>query len=237
MTKGIRTAGLAASFLALAAFATAAAVQGFTIKRTPKDGEQLKFRLKADLEISGIQANLEGVTSEKTIKIDPDGTYTVESAQSDIKVLVQGQEIPSPPSPPQIVVYKADGSIAEIRGEGIDANAYRVANLNAFFEPGKPVAVGESWVKELPADTKLGTPATKAEYKIVGEEKVSDYDTVKITSNVVETAGSDAASNVATIWLNKADWTQVKVEGKWTNAPIPGAPAPVNATYSLTREG
>ncbi|CAN5507555.1 hypothetical protein BH11ARM2_BH11ARM2_12450 [soil metagenome] len=238
MTKGFRTAGVAASFLALVAFAAAATVQGYTIKRVPKEGDTVKYRLKADLELSGIQATLEGLVAEKTIKVDADGTYTVESSQEEVKVMVQGQEVPSPPSPPQVVVYKPGGMISEIRGESIDGNAYRLANLNAFFEPDKPVAVGDSWVKEIPADSKQGTPATKAEYKVLGEEKIGNYDTLKLSANIGETTGgSDAATNVSTLWVSKADGSLVKSEGKWTNAPIPGAPGPVSATYSMNREG
>ncbi|RYG45091.1 hypothetical protein EON79_13415, partial [bacterium] len=223
--KRIRYVGAAASFIALTALASAAAVQGFTIKRTPKEGEQIKYRMKANIEIPGAQATLEGLVTEKTIKIDADGTYTIEASQSELKAMIGDNELPIPSTPPQIVVYKPGGQIGEIRGESIDGSAYRMALLNGFFEPEKPVALNETWTREFPADAKLGTVAAKAEFKIVGEEKFGNYDTLKISANITEVGNSEPGSNVGTFWINKADWSLVKQEGKWTNVPAPNAPA------------
>lgn len=220
--------------LGLAAM-TFAAVDGYLIKMTPKVGDVVKYKLKASLEVMGQQAKVTAITSEKVTKVDEDGTYTVESTQSDLKVQLGEQEIEPPASGATVEVRKANGTLVEIRGENVDSNSYRMNALSALVPSDKPVKVGDTWTNDVKSDAKTGAVAAKAEYKVIGEEKVGDYETLKLKVTVKETEGSEPASSEFTLWLDKANWTMVKLDGKLINAPMPGAPTPVTANMTLER--
>jgi hypothetical protein len=217
----------------LALSAVAMAAQAFTIKRTPKQDEVAKYRMKGEFEVLGQQATFTGMVQEKVLKVAEDGNYTIESSQLEGKVNINGQEIEMN-SPPSVSVYKPGGDIVEIQGDSSEA-AYRSAILNQFFEPGKPVAVGDSWTKEIAGAPRTGGIGAKADFKVLGEEKVGTVDTLKIKATIKET-GAEPASTESTVWLSKADSTLVKIEGKWNNVPMPGAPAPISGNVTMTRE-
>ncbi len=231
-TKSVAFGALAAlSVVALAAQA------GVTLARKPKANEEHKYRLKANVELGGQAVEVAGVQSEKVTEVGTDGTYTVESKTSDLKISVGGQEFPAPDSGNgTTIVYNADGTIKEIRGDQTGADTYRFANLSVFFAPGKEVKTGDAWTHEAKADAKTGAVAAKATYKVVGEEKIAGLDTYKIEFSTKESEGDTPASAEGTIYVDKADGSMVKTDAKWANAPFPGAPGPVNGSISVTRE-
>jgi len=234
MTKSLRITGLA--MLALAAFASAA-IGGITIHRTPKEGEVTKYRMKADLEVMGQPATFTGLIQEKVTKVDTDGTYSIEQTQLEGKVNIGGNDMDIPSSgSASTTVYAANGDTKEIRGESATPEAYRMSALGAFIEPGKEINVGDKWTHDFKADSKTGQVAAKVEYTYLADEKVGDVDCYKIHVVVNETEGATPASSDTNLWVDKANGQMVKMEGKWTNAPFPGAPEPITATVSLTRE-
>jgi len=233
MKTHTRLLGVAAALLALGAMAFGA--MEFTIKRTPKEGEVLKYKLKAELDLSGTSVTVTGNVIEKTIKVEADGKYTVESSQTDSKVTFGGQEMPVPEQGADVSVYSALGELLETRGPGAEnPNARRISNMNEFVQPAKAVNVGDTWSKEIKADEKTGAVAATATYKVEGEEKIGAFDVLKISVNFKET-GSDPATLEGSFFLNKADWTMVKFLGTYKNTPFPGAPGPANASFELLR--
>lgn len=233
MTKSFRLIPFA--LVATAAIALAGTA-GFTLKRTPKEGETLTYNLKADVDFNGMNITFTGKVKEKTTKVDSDGSYTVESQTQDAKINMNGQEMDAPGSDSVTTsIYTAEGLTKEIKGDSASDSAYRMSNLGALVTPGKEINVGDTWTHEFKADAKTGVVAAKAEYKLLGEEKIGDIDTLKIKVNITETEGSTPASSDGTAWVSKADGSTVKLEAKWTNAPFPGAPAPINANVTLTR--
>jgi len=222
--------------LSLSAMALAA-IDGLSIKRQPKEGQAYKLKMTAELQFSGQDVVFTALMDTKVSKVNADGSFTEEEHQHDVKVNVGGQEMTPPDSPGQEITFNADGSLKEIKGEGDSAGpgGYRMQTLESLVEPGKPVNVGDTWTIDIKADSKTGVEAAKASYKVVAEEKVGDIETIKIQSTVKESAGSDPASIEATTWVSKADGSLVKEEAKWINAPIPGAPAPLNGTVHIVR--
>jgi hypothetical protein len=232
MNKSFRivTAGIA--MLSVAAVALAA--QGILIKRTPKEGDVFKYRIKAEIEIAGTNATFSGLTSEKVLKVAADGTYEIESSQSEGKAVFGGQEMEIPDQGASVTVYKPGGEVVELRGNETNANSYRMANLNNLFEPTSEVKPGDTWIREIKGDTKTGAVDATAKYKFVGEEKVGSKDAIKIEANFAE-KGADGAKSDYTIWLDKADFSMLKTAGKWINVPMAGSPAPLNGTVEVTR--
>jgi hypothetical protein len=215
-------------------------LDGFSVKRTVKEGQTEKVLIKGDFEVAGQSAQFSGKADEKVTKVSADdGAYTIEEQQHDLKATVGGQDIPINDTPAISTVFNADGSIKEIQGDSSVASpsAYRLANLGVIVDGGKPLNIGDTWTYTIKADSKTGTEAATATYKLVAEEKVGDIDTMKIQATVKETGGSEPASSDGFYWLDKGDASMVKSELTWTNAPFPGAPAPISGKLTITREG
>lgn len=226
--------GILVAALSVAAFAIQ---DGISLKRAAKTGESLKYRLKADVDFQGTEVALTMLVTEKTSKVESNGNYVVESAQSEGKIVFGGQEMDAPDST-QTTTYKATGEIVEIKAEQVDGNAYRTAHLTAFITTDKPVKVGDTWTTEIKKDEKTGAVDAKGSYKVEAEEKVGSHECFKVKYTTKEVEGGEAAATCdATSWISKKDGSIVKSEGLWKNVPFPGAPGPINAKFSLTREG
>lgn len=231
-----RYGAIALSLAVAVATAAAFALNTYTIKRTPKEGETARYEMKGEIDAGVATVTITSKIDEKITKVEPNGNFHVEQKQSETKIMLGTEPLPGgEEGQAHTTVIKPNGEIAEILGKEVDGVAYRMENLNLFTDPGKPVAINDTWSKELKGDAKTGAVAVRADYKIVAEEKVGEYDTLKIRVTVKETEGAMPATSDNTIWLNRADWTLVKGEYKWTNAPVPGAPMPVNGTVTITR--
>ena len=226
--------GLIVAALSVAALAIQ---DGVSLKRVAKAGEAIKFRLKADVEVSGVEANFSTLVTEKVTKVESNGNYVLESAQSEGKVSFSGQEMEMPAST-QTFTYKANGEIVDIKADTVDASVYRTAHLTSFVVADKAVKVGDEWTTEVKKDEKTGAVAAKGTYKVEGEEKVGAFECFKVKFANKETEGGDAAATCEGVsWVNKKDGSLVKSEGSWKNVPFPGAPGPINAKFTMTREG
>lgn len=221
-----------ASVLALSAIAGA---QSFTLKRVAKVGETMKYKLTAEADFGGQAIQVSGTTLDKVVKVNDNGDIVVESTQSSMKVSVAGQEMEIPDQPGTTTTYKATGEVVEIKGEQTDASAYRMANLNVVKSPTGEIKVGDKWTYEVKADSKTGAAAGKAEYELLGSEKVGSWDSLKIKWTFKETEGSDPASSSGTVWIDAATGALVKAVGEYKNAPIPGAPGPISMKFTLER--
>jgi hypothetical protein len=233
MKMKLQVLGLAALAVSASAFAV---VDGLSVARKPKEGEQIRYRMTADVDFGGMAIKAKFLVAEKVVKIESDGTYKVEQSQLEGKIDMNGQEQELPGGGATTTIYTKDGSVKEISGDQTTPDTYRMANLGVVIDPGKTLNVGDTWTHEIKADSKTGAVAAKAEYKVLGEEKVGNWDTVKVQVKVKETEGTEPAGNDGTIWISKADGSTVKLDQKWTNAPFPGAPAPINATVKMDRE-
>lgn len=222
--------------LAVAATTAFAVVDGLSVARKPKEGEQIRYRMTADVDMGGMAIKAKFLVAEKVVKIEADGAYKVEQLQLEGKIDVNGTEQELPTSGATTTVYTKEGDVKEISGDQTTPDTYRMANLGIVRDPGKTLNVGDTWTYEIKADKKTGAVAAKADYKVLAEEKVGAWDTLKIQVNVKETEGTEPAGNEGTVWLSKVDGSTVKLEQKWTNAPFPGAPAPINATVKMDRE-
>ncbi len=239
--------------MAVLALAATAAADGFTITRKAKVGDIQKLTMKADADINGAAAQVNATWTEKITDVQPDGTYTVQHNQVELKVNALGNETDVPPGDPLVTIFKATGEVSKIVGDANVASpgAYRMANLEVLFDPGKPINVGDAWSHAFPADTALGTVAAKGDYKLLGEEKIGNYNTLKIQFSVKELAPApakpatggaagaaiqtDAAGSEGTLWIDKTDGSLVKAQMKWINAPVPPSPVPINATLTIDR--
>lgn len=207
--------------------------QGTSLKWTPKEGDQLKFRTVGQMSVSGIEATITAVNSHKVIRVNPDGSFVVQATPLEGKAVYAGTEMEMK-GVTTITTYGPNGEVNEIIGDKTDATAYRMANLTHFHSPTKPVAVGDAWTSEGRADPKTGSLAWKADYKVVAEETVGAFATLKLDVKARETEGSEPGSAAGTMWIGK-DGIPVKSELTWTNMTVPGAPGLVSGKLTQTR--
>jgi hypothetical protein len=211
----------------------AAAVQdGISLKRSPKVGDVAKYKLKVELNVQGQPFNLEGLVTEKVVKVE-EGKYSIESSQGEMKL--NGQDAPME-SPASTSTYSATGRLLELKGEEESEEALRMSSLQAFEVPDKPVKVGDTWTISLKAKEGKNPVGIKGDFKVEAQEKVGEYDVLKVTYEVKETEGSAPASSKGTVWFNVKDATMVKYEGTWTGAPFPMV-GPTDAKVTLERAG
>ena len=220
---------------ALAALTAAAlaARQGFSLRWTPKEGDEIKYRTVGEMTVTGQQATITAVNTQKVIRVDPDGGYLVQATPTEGKASFAGNEM-AMRGPTVLSSYLPDGSLKEIQSDRPDATAYRMANLTSFHAPTKPVAIGEGWTAEGKADPKTGAVAWRADYKVVGEETIGPFAAIKMDVKTRETEGSEAGSATGSVWVGK-DGIVVRNELTWTNVAVPGAPGPVNGKLTMTR--
>jgi hypothetical protein len=232
MNRRIHSIGVLA-VIALSAVAMAA-VDGFSVARKPKEGDTHKYRMTADVDLGGVPITVKGLLSEKVTKVETDGSFTQEETQIELKATVAGQETDIPSSGSSTMIYLPTGEVKSIAGDEGKAESYRMANLGIIYDPGKPLNVGDAWSFDIKANKDTGAVDAKADFKLLGEEKVGDVDTLKIKATVKETSGATPASSDGTVWISKADGSLIKSEAKWVNAPFPGAQGQlINATVHL----
>ncbi len=205
-----------------------------TLRWTPKEGDELKYRTIAELTFQGSPATLTSINTQKVIRVDPDGSYTVQASATDSKVVMLGQEMHGG-SLTTITDYNSSGEVREIRGDKLEATGYRMANLNGFHAPTKSVTVGDAWTAEGKADAKTGAMAWRADYKVAAEETVGPYACLKIDLvKARETEGTDVGSVTGSYWVTR-DGIVARSELTWSNVTVPGASAPVSGKVTQTR--
>jgi len=79
--------------------------------------------------------------------------------------------------------------------------------------------------------------AGKAEFELLGIERVGVYESAKIRWTYQETEGATPASSEGTVWIEVKDGSLVKSEGKLKNAPLRDAPRPVDFSFTTERIG
>jgi hypothetical protein len=221
-----------AATLAISA-AAFAAVQGFSIKHTAKEGTTYKYDMTGSVNVPsvGADATIKALVEEKTTKAGAEG-FTNEENQLSGTLTINGQDMELP-AQTITTVYSADGRILSITGGDNPADSIRTANLGVLIDPGKSVAVGDKWTAEIKEDTAKNIVPVKADYEVLGEEKIGTVDTLKIKATLAETSGSTPASSISTMWVDKSDGSRVKVESEWKD--FPSQFGPMNATITMTR--
>src|SRR5262249_19692163 len=140
--------GVAAVILASVALA---AVDAVTIKVSPKEGDVLKYKQVAKLDVQGMQIEFTATATRKVVKVEASGNYSIKEETTDLKM--NGMDVPEGSGPGSSTsTIGARGELVKMEGEHVDESAYRAANLEMFYVPDKPVSEGDSWTCDIKAD-------------------------------------------------------------------------------------
>jgi hypothetical protein len=218
--------------VATCAIAAAATISAITLKATPKEGDDAKYKMSGHFQVMGTDASLTADVDYKVTKVDKDGNTTVEATTKNMEIEVNGQTI-SPDPAVATRVSKPNGEVTDFKADVEDPNGWRMAILNNFIYPEKPVDVGDTWTWSTAGDSKKGTVALSETYKFDSLEKVGTHDTAKIKVSFKETEGSDPATKDGFVWIDVKDGSFVKSDSTWTNLPTPQGP--LQATITMTK--
>lgn len=223
-------------FVTLALASSLAAAQEFTLKRVASVGDTLRYRLRAELDLGEIRAVMTGLSTEKVVKVDPSGTYDVESTSSEGKVEIDGGTSAVKQPGPMVTTYGQLGQVITLKGSQIDSSVYRMSNLNAFRLPEKAVKVGDTWSVDLAADPKTGAVPAKATFTLEATETVGAINALKVKYTYAEVLDRGGATAEGYMWIDPKDSSLVKSDLNIKNAPFPQSPVPINARLTVTRE-
>lgn len=225
-----------ALFLAVASTAAYASLQDeFTVKWAPKVGNVYKY--KVDVTAKGLQgpagegeAKFGANLTRTILEVKSDGNIVVEEKQTDFTLSFDGQDM-SAMMPIESITEKITatplGSVVErVSDADPSMNNPRLSNAQVFVFPGKPLKVGETWVRETAADSSLGLFPTKTTFTFQGTEMVGQWNCFKVTFEFAESDASANMEGTGTAWLSIEDGELVKGESKFKNVEFgPGLTA------------
>lgn len=212
--------------------------QGVPLVRKPVANQEIKYSLEINMALFGETATYTSTLTEKITAVEANGNYSVEKSQSDYKVELFGEEgsVSDSDLPKPVYTYTLTGELVKLKSDLQTESVYRMAQMEAIHLPNKEVKKDDTWVYEVPEDKERGVVKAKAEYKVTGEETVSNTECWVVSLNYSEQSGTAPATVTGNVWLSKADASVVKLETSWNNAPIPGAQQPVGGSTKLERK-
>ena len=217
-----------------AALALGAGVgQGYKLARTPKLGQELKYRLNAEFELVGTSGSMTALIIEKVVALDINGNFTVESRQTEGKQKIGAQEQPMRDTAGEMAVYTARGEVVEIKGTDAGGLKGRLSRLNSIVAPEREVKAGDSW-----SHTYLGSPMTggiggKATFKATLLEKLAEKTALVVQFDYKETTGAMKAESTGKAWIDVETGELLKLDAQWKNVPyMKGVPVDLKLTLS-----
>ncbi|HWD40262.1 MAG TPA: hypothetical protein VG944_15545 [Fimbriimonas sp.] len=225
---------LASLVLAYVAGISSAGSDAASLKFSPKEGVSTSYSIDASLTINASPATMTSKMVEKIVKVDQDGTYSVQTDTDPGKIVYDGNSIDAPKSS-SITVYKPNGEIVSMTGDYSDASSLRSLDLTILLRPDMPVNIGDKWEENLKTDPKTGAVAVHGTYTLDGEEKIGTHDAWRVVGSLREVEGTDPGSNEFTYWVSKEDGSVLKCSSKYSNVVFPGGQGPLSGTITYTR--
>jgi hypothetical protein len=210
--------GVGLTAIAFAALAFANVVDAITLKRTATVDQKITYKSSGTIDAGGQTMTLEMNGLEHVTAVDKDGNISLEESQSDLQV--NGTVVPDQGGVVKMTA-KPSGEITSFEAPA-EGGGIRMSNIQAFYYPTDPVKVGDKWTASIKQDAKLNAVPLTASFTVVGEEKIGDWDTLKIEGTIKETEGTTPASATSTYWIGKQDGVIDKEVSELKDIPFGG---------------
>jgi len=209
---------------------------GHQLKRTPKVGDVLKYRVTMIFTLQGVDITYKSLITDQIDLVDKDGSYTVESSQSEISGTHGERDLNVNQHPPKsIAVYNANGSVLDLKGEQ-SPESWRIANASAFYLPEGPIPASGTYTVQIPPSTDKTRPSATATYTSAGTEKVGDIDALVLKESYKENVTASGMTADGKVWVDPATAIVLKMDMDWKNAPLLGTSTFVNGHVSYVKE-
>ncbi|MBX7136094.1 MAG: hypothetical protein K1X67_25775 [Fimbriimonadaceae bacterium] len=203
----------------------------------PKVGATAKYSMDVDAEGDFGQGPMKikvTMTLANTVKSVSDKEVVVEGKTSNMKITLDGNELPAPASDETSTsTFAPDGELISVKSSSGQENR-RLEQMNAFVYPSASVKPGDTWTREVKGEKGGGVPAT-AKYSYVGAEKVGKWDCYKVSYTYTETKGDMPTSAKGTAWLDAATGDLVKMDVEMKNVVFQDGVPPMAAKAKMTR--
>lgn len=202
--------------LSTAAFAQQGPVK---FERTYKVGESDAYGMKMSVSMAAMgEVQIHFKSTQKVVKVYEDGAADIETTTTDMKVMMGGNELPTPEAPAQVTKQKYDkfgnplGKPEGSKGMGEEMNFTRFGS--AFGQAGLEVG------KEIPIDVKNEKTKKQEVLGTAKLESVKDNLATIISSLKVFSAESDKPMNIAMTTLLDTLTSKVNsIKGTVTGLP------------------
>lgn len=232
MKDGTRRLG---TLVAIATVGALALGQGFKLARSPKLGQEIKYRVLAEFDAGGTPVTMSGLLTEKVVALDINGNYTVESRQTEVKARMGTQEQTVEDSPPETAVYSARGEVVEIKGANSAGLKGRLSRLNAVVVPDREIKVGDSWSHTFHGNPMTAGIGGKSDYKAEALEKVGERNALIVQIKFKESSGSLKSESTGKAWIDVETGELLKLQSQWKKVPFLSSEQPIDFKVTLTR--
>ncbi len=191
------------------------------------------------MESMGMKLTIEMEETRKVTISDvaANGDITQEGVTESLKRSFNGREVPVEDKEKQektIVAYHPDGTLISYKKEGgaddgeKDANklSVRMFAATSVYFPANAVGVGDKWTKEYKSNADLGLEDGKAEFEIVGTERIGGVDTFKIKFTYKESRATAPIETKGMAWVEKTSGDTVVSEIDFEGVKLFGEEAP-----------
>lgn len=203
----------------------------------PKAGATAKYTMDVDAEGDFGQGPMKikvTMNLANTVKSVSDKEIVVEGKTSNMKVTLDGNELPSPDSNETSTnTYSPNGELISTKSTSGQENR-RLEQMNSFLYPSNAVKVGDTWTRDIKGEKGGGVPAT-AKYTFQGAEKVGKWDCYKVDYTYSETKGDMPTSAKGTAWLDATTGDLVKMDVDMKNVVFQDGVPPMAAKAKMTR--
>lgn len=190
------------------------AVQGPVVSLSPEQRSKVTHTTSIKMNVGGTDVTVD-FDAETTFTTVTDTDITTEQASSNLKVMVNGAEMPVPSNSLKVVIGK-DGSIKEIGGGLPGADA--IYNHLLFRFVPAPTEEGKKLTIDIKGDSAKGIPDQTVSSTYVGPKKVGEVDGYEFEQT---TKANDFTTT--TDFVVKADGTILEANAKFSGLPIPAA--------------
>ena len=240
MTHFSHRAALAALLLTFPAVCSFAQDKVSLANRATK-GQVIRYKETDNItmESMGMKLTVEMEETRKVTVSDvaASGDITQESVTESLKRSFNGRDVPiddKEKDEKTVVAYHPDGTLISYKKEGGDPDANKDGNklsvrmfaATSVYFPGNAVGVGDKWTKEYKSNADLGSEDGKAEFEILGAEKIGGVDTFKIKFTYKESSAAAPIETKGTVWVEKTSGDTVISEIEFDNVKIFGEDAP-----------
>lgn len=201
----------------------------------PKEGQKLTYGLKIDGELLEKPFTISGDVLMNVKKVETNGDYTLGTSFKNMKAVFFGDEQVQPDEAEEVQKFSARGELLSEKtkeDEEGDVVSELFSRAGEYQAPPKPVAIGEKWTHEFPADKKLGLPKAKGTYQLLSETT----DQLKVSIDYEELSGNEPTSAKGTATVQKSDGLPISVESSVKNLRFQEGVPPGTAKLTMAKK-
>lgn len=236
----VRVLGIVLMGAVAAAIASASVVQGVKIAWTPKEGTELKYKVKSVGKITSPMEGEFSFTADMVIKTSKVGADEATQVSTTTPPQIEFNGMPIDAGMPEVkntTRMKLNGEVIESKTEPAEADAggdrQSVGQLLIF--PGAAVKEGETWTHKLKRNEDRKVYSTEFTFTYVGKETVGGVEVYKITAEFKETDAPTNMTGSNTFWVEVANGNLYKVESKVKNLELMEGVVAPEVTTTVTR--